>query len=106
MIEEEVLAALDRLETDWQRILAARRRVVAQTRVVEAEERQFVQGLRTSTEVLEAVTALAAAALSEIAATADYQIAQVDIAFATGTVLGASKVVWQPAVAPDRASRN
>jgi outer membrane protein TolC len=52
LIEEEVLAAMDRLETDWQRILAARRRVVAQTRVVEAEERQFVQGLRTSTEVL------------------------------------------------------
>jgi outer membrane protein TolC len=106
LIEEEVLAAMDRLETDWQRILAARRRVVAQTRVVEAEERQFVQGLRTSTEVLEAVTALAAAALSEIAATADYQIAQVDIAFATGMLLGAANVEWTPAATPSVSRRD
>jgi outer membrane protein TolC len=47
--------------------------------------------------VLDAQTQLANAKLSEIAAVADYQIAQVDIAFATGTVLGASHIRWQPA---------
>ena len=37
---------------------------------------------------------------TEISALTDYQIAQVDIAFATGTVLGATNVDWQPVAAP------
>ena len=37
---------------------------------------------------------------SEIGALADYQISQVDLAYATGTILGADKVQWAPAV-PD-----
>jgi hypothetical protein len=45
---------------------------------------------------LEAVTRLASAALSEIAAVADYQIAQVNIAFATGMLLGSANVQWAP----------
>jgi hypothetical protein len=28
----------------------------------------------------------------------EYQIAQVDLAFATGTLLGAAKVSWEPIV--------
>jgi outer membrane protein TolC len=96
-IRQEVLAAVDQLEANWQRILAARQRVIAQARVLEVEIRQFDQGLRTSTEVLEAQTRLANAKLSEISAVSEYEIAQVDIAFATGTVLGASGVSWEPA---------
>ncbi len=96
-IRQEVLNAVDQLEANWQRILAARQRVVAESRVLEVEIRQFEQGLRTSTEVLEAQTRLANARLSEISAVTDYQIAQVDIAFATGTVLGASRILWEPA---------
>ena len=64
------------------------------------EIRQFEQGLRTSTEVLQAQTDLANAKLSEIASVADYEIAQVDIAFATGTVLGQSRVTWEAAPTP------
>jgi len=30
----------------------------------------------------------------------DYQVAQIDLAFATGTVLGATQVRWEPAVLP------
>jgi outer membrane protein TolC len=99
-IRQEVLNAIDQLEANWQRILAARQRVLAEARVLEVEIRQFEQGLRTSTEVLEAQTRLANAKLSEISAVSDYEIAQVDIAFATGTVLGASRVTWDPATAP------
>ena len=33
---------------------------------------------------------------SEIAALTQYQIAQVDLAYATGTILGSAKVQWQP----------
>jgi len=99
-IRQEVLNAIDQLEANWQRILAARQRVAAEARVLEVEIRQFEQGLRTSTEVLEAQTRLANAKLSEISAVSDYEIAQVDIAFATGTVLGASRVHWEPPPAP------
>jgi len=99
-IRQEVLNAIDQLEANWQRILAARQRVMAEARVLEVEIRQFEQGLRTSTEVLEAQTRLANAKLSEISAVTDYEIAQVDIAFATGTVLGASRVTWEPAPTP------
>jgi len=99
-IRQEVLNAADQLEANWQRILAARQRVALARRLLDVEIRQFEQGLRTSTEVLNAQTDLANAQLSEISALTDYQIAQVDIAFATGTLLGASRVVWQPAPAP------
>ncbi|MEA2709384.1 MAG: outer membrane protein [Phycisphaerales bacterium] len=99
-IRQEVLNAIDQLEANWQRILAARQRVLSEARVLEVEIRQFEQGLRTSTEVLEAQTRLANAKLSEISAVTDYEIAQVDIAFATGTVLGASRVTWEPAPTP------
>jgi outer membrane protein TolC len=99
-IRQEVLTAADRLELNWQRILAARQRVALARRVLEVEIRSFDQGLRTSTEVLDAQTALANAQLSEISALADYQISQVDIAFATGTVLGKSKILWEPTPPP------
>ena len=65
-------------------------------RVEPAETRQFDLGLRTSTEVLDAQTKLADARSSEIAALTQYQIAQVDIAYATGNVLGATRVGWTP----------
>jgi outer membrane protein TolC len=96
-IRQEVFNAADQLEANWQRILASRKRVVLAARVVALEQRQFDQGLRTSTDVLDAQTRLANAQSDEVQAVAEYQIAQVDIAFATGTVLGASKVVWKPA---------
>jgi hypothetical protein len=35
---------------------------------------------------------------AEILALTEYQIAQVDLAFATGTLLGAAKVRWDPIV--------
>jgi outer membrane protein TolC len=99
-IRQEVYRATDELEATWQRVLAARQRVTLARRLLDVEIRQFEQGLRTSTEVLEAQTNLANAELSEISALADHQIAQVDIAFATGTVLGASNIVWDPTPSP------
>jgi outer membrane protein len=96
-IEQEVLVAIDTLDANWQRILAARQRVVLNARLADLEARQFTQGLRTSTDVLDAQTKLADAQTSEIVAVTEYQIAQVDIAFATGTLMGAGHIVWTPA---------
>lgn len=87
-IEAEVLDALDRLQEAWQTILAARLETVLAGRTVDAEKRQFDVGLRTSTDVLDAESRLADAQSREVRALADYEIALVDIAFATGTVLG------------------
>ncbi len=92
LIEVEVLNAIDTLEAAWQRILAGRQNTLLQARLYEAELRQFEVGQRTSTDVLEAQTQLADAQRAEIAALADYQIALVDAAYATGTLLGASKI--------------
>jgi outer membrane protein TolC len=99
-IRQEVYNALDQLEANWQRILAARKRVILAARVLDAEVRQFNQQLRTSTDVLNAQTSLADAQSAEIAAITEYQIAQVDIAFATGMLLGQSRVSWEPTVGP------
>jgi outer membrane protein TolC len=100
-IRQEVYGAVDALEANWQHILAARKRVELADRVVKGENRQYDLGRRTSTEVREAITRLADAKQAEIIAVAEYQIAQVDIAFATGTLLGQSRVVWNPIVRPD-----
>lgn len=99
-ITQEVLQAIDQIDASWQRILAARQSVVLNTRLLEAEQRQFDVGVRTSTDVLDAAASLADAQLQEIRALSDYQIAQVDLAFATGTLLGSTRVEFAPAPAP------
>ena len=98
VIELEVLNAIDQLEANWRRILASRQNAIAKGRLYEAEIRQFEIGLGTSTDVLEAQTNLADAQNAEIKALAEYQISLVDIAYATGTLLGSAKVEWQPAI--------
>ena len=48
--------------------------------------------------MLQAQTNFADAQSAEILALAEYQIALVDLAYATGTLLGAAKVQWEPIV--------
>lgn len=91
-IRQEVLNAIDTSEAAWQRVIAARQSVILNTRALQAEQRQFDVGASTSTNVLDAATRLSEAQLQEINAITDYQIAQVDLAFATGTLLGQSRV--------------
>jgi len=98
LIELEVLNAIDQLEANWQRILASRQRSILDGRLFEAEKRQFELGMRTSTDVLQAQTNFADAQSAEILALGEYQIALVDLAYATGTLLGAAKVQWEPIV--------
>ena len=95
-IASEVYDALDTLRQNWQRIIAARHETILAGRTYEAEQRQFDVGERTSTDVLNAATDLADAQSREVSALAEYQIAQVDLAFATGTLLGSDRIDWQP----------
>ena len=98
MIELEVLNAIDQVEANWQRILAARQNSILNGRLYEAEKRQFELGARTSTDVLDAQTTFANAQSAEISALTEYQIALVDLAYATGTILGAAHIQWAPIV--------
>jgi outer membrane protein TolC len=101
-IKQEVFNAVDQLEAGYQQILATQKATVLAARLLDAEIRQYEQGLRTSTEVLDAQTKLANAQAAEIAAITEYQISQVDIAYAAGMVLGAAKVSWEPTAGPAR----
>jgi len=97
-IKTEVLGAIEQLEANWQSILAGRQNSILAGRLYEAEKRQFVVGLRTATDVLDAQAKFANAQSAEIGALTEYQIAQIDLAYATGTLLGATKVSWEPSV--------
>jgi outer membrane protein TolC len=98
LIEKEVLAAADQIEANWQSILASRQNAILAGRLFEAEKRQFEVGLRTSTDVLDAQAKFANAQSAEIKSLTEYQIAQTDLAYATGMLLGATKVRWEPIV--------
>ena len=99
LVEVEVLNALDQLETNWQRILATRQSTLLEARLYEAEVHQFENGLTTSTDVRETQSNLTNAQSTEINALTEYQIALVDLAYATGTLLGAAQIDWEPAPA-------
>jgi outer membrane protein TolC len=94
-IRQDVYDALDRFDENWRQIVVARRGVVVAAENYRAEQQQFGLGLRTSIDVLDAAARLAEAQVSEIRAIADYEIAKVDLAVATGTLLGQDGVCWQ-----------
>ena len=98
LIELEVLNAIDQLGANWQRILAGRQRAILDGQLFEAERRQRDAGNVTGTEVLEAQARFFDAQSAEILALTEYQIALVDLAYATGTLLGAAKIQWEPIV--------
>ncbi len=91
-IEREINDSLDVVEQHWQRIVAARQQVGIAGMNYDAELKQFKEGLRTMTEVLEMLTRLGDAQIREIRAITDYQVALIDLSFATGTLLGYSNV--------------
>ena len=94
IIRQDVYNAVDRLENNWRRILAARDAVLAAVKTYEAELRLFEQGQRDSTDVLFAAERMAAIQFDEIRSLADFELAKVDLAVATGTMLGFGQVSW------------
>jgi len=95
LIRQQVLNAADQLEANWQRVLASRKSAMLAKRTLEAEQRHFELGLQNSTEVLDAQTKYANEQSRAIRAEVEYQIAQVDLAYATGSLLGAARVEWK-----------
>ncbi|NLA75534.1 MAG: TolC family protein [Deltaproteobacteria bacterium] len=97
-IRNDVLNKIDKLEAKWQSILANRQNTILSDEQYRAEKRQYELGLVNSRDVMEAQTNLAAAQSAEITALTDYQTALIDLAYATGTLLGASRIEWEPVV--------
>ena len=91
-IVKEVLNTADLLEANWQRVLVTRKSSELAQRALRAEERQFELGMQISTEVLNAQTRYTNALWSAAQALAEYQLSQVDLAYATGSLLDAAQV--------------
>lgn len=100
-IRQDVYDAVDRLRQNWRRILAAEQGVVTAFRDYRVEQSQFTLGRRTSTDVLLSASRLAGAQSRRIRAFAEYEIAQVQLARATGTLLGRGRVQLNPPVFED-----
>jgi outer membrane protein len=99
-VKLEVLNAVDSVEASWQQIMASRQSAILEGNLYQTEVRQFEVGLRTSTDVLDAQARFADAQSLEITALVDYEISLVDMAYATGTLLGADKILWEPTIPP------
>jgi outer membrane protein len=95
-IRQDVYEAVSTLDGTWYRVLAAEQGVTAAYRNYRVEQSQFQLGRRTSTDVLYAATSLADAQLSRIRALVDYEIAQINLARATGTLLGHDHIMLRP----------
>ncbi|MBA7700866.1 hypothetical protein ES703_109591 [subsurface metagenome] len=96
LIRKEVYNAVRELNTSWRNILAAEKNVEAAFRKYRIEQSQFQIGAQTSTEVLRSASELAEAQLRRISALAGYEIAQINLARATGTLLGYSRIILEP----------
>lgn len=95
-IRQEVYNAVRSLNKRWRNILAAEKNVEAAFRTYRIEQSQFQIGAQTSTEVLRSAAVLAEAQLDRISALAGYEIAQIELARATGTLLGYSRIILEP----------
>lgn len=95
-IRQEVLNAMSAMEENWRRILSAEQGVLSAYREYEVEKSQFQLGARLSTDVLLAAGRHANAQLRQIQAFTRYEIAQINLARATGTLLGYGRIEITP----------
>jgi outer membrane protein len=96
-IRQEIYGVVDNLEQNWRRILAAEQGVVSALRNYRVRQSQFQVGRTDSTEVLRAADGLAGQQSRRISSYADYEMAQVLLARATGTLLGRGRIQLKPA---------
>ncbi|MEO0512687.1 MAG: TolC family protein [Planctomycetota bacterium] len=98
-IRQEVLDAADVLELAWLRVLAARQAVIAAGANFDAQEQLLTDGLANAQDVQLALQALGKARQIEVKAVVEYQVAQIDLAFATGVLLGYANAEIEPVAA-------
>lgn len=91
-VRQEVFDAIDVIERNWRSILAARQNVVAATANYQAEEQMLKEGERAALNVLIALQQLGNARIQEVKSIAEYQSSQIDLAYATGTLLDYAQI--------------
>ena len=91
-VKNEVLGAMDNLNSGWSSVLTTANSVVIAKRTMDAEERQYELGMQTSTEVLRVQAEYASALLSKLEAVVAYQVAQIDLCYAVGGLNEAAQV--------------
>lgn len=96
IIIQDVYDAVDRVTQSWQQIQAAEEEIAMTQRIYEAELQLFERSIRTSTEVLDAAQFVANAQVRHLSAVAEFQIAKVELAYATGAHLGYARVELVP----------
>ena len=104
-IRQDTLNAIDAVEQSWQRILSNRRATQRAQQTYEEELQQFALGEITGTQLLDALTEVSTAAITEVQSLVEYQNALIDLAFATGTTLGQSGILWAPPAVEDDPTR-
>jgi outer membrane protein TolC len=95
-VRQDVYDAVRDLNNSWRSILAAEKDVEANLRTYRVEQSQFEIGAQTSTQVLRTAAELAEAQLRRIQALAGYEIAQINLAWVSGTLLGYSQIILEP----------
>jgi len=99
-IRQDVLNAINAVELDWQRILSNRAAVARAQETYQDNRTEFELGKITTTELALTLDQVAEARSALVSSITEYQNSLVDLAFATGTVLGESSVSWSPRVTP------
>jgi outer membrane protein TolC len=99
-IREEVLNAIDRVEQNWERVVATRQAAFISERAYNGQVRLQDAGRQTVTDVLVALQNLGDAKSQAVQAVTDYQTSKVDLALATGAMLGYGQVDWSPCCGP------
>jgi outer membrane protein TolC len=100
-ISRETLDAIDAVEQDWERVRINRVVVARNQENYQANIRRWQQGQITGNELILTQNQLTSAQSDLVTSLADFQNAMVDLAFATGTILGESGVIWHlPPVPP------
>lgn len=94
-IKREVLAAVDQMEANWNRVIAGRRSAILAERTLAASQRQYDLGRLILTELLNAQTRYADALFTEMSALVEYQISQLNLALSVGSLLSATRVEFE-----------
>ena len=85
---------VDQLNNIWQKLLLARRESELNNRVYLTEVDGFKNGTSSSNDIRQAQDRLALSQIRYIGALRDYEKSKINLAFASGTILGKSKIEW------------
>jgi outer membrane protein TolC len=97
-VHKEVHDALDNLMSAWMTHVATLYELQATQKKYESTEQLYKHAQLSSTDVTQAIMQLGDAKLGVLQSEVNYQLAMVQLATSTGTLMGHSQVEWQLAI--------